>query len=251
MNNVVVGLAVVVVLSGIYFFNKEEPKVVDNARYKQEQKMTREEIKRLNAQIAFLQDRLNSMATDDKDSQEVAKLKDQLNALKNTVVVNDTASFEPPKEIEGYSEVYDYIEKNDLKPMFEEQDTKKLKDGTPYNIYSNDTDTGYKEGITPPTTPVATSINVNGEELFIIVGSSTQQVAVLTTPEQGTQKLVVAQVTETNTADDISPPVPPSLLTANSGDSSESSFAPPSTPTLGTGSALPDVPDESVPSEGQ
>lgn len=250
MNNIVVGAAVVVILSGVYLFNKEEPKVINTQKHKKEQRMSREEIKKLNAKISFLQERFNSLSIEDKNNEEIKRLRDQLYTLKSNI---SEAASNPTKKIEGYSAVYDYTEKNNLKPMFDEEDQKKLKDGTPYNIYSDEEDDGYKEGITPPTTPVSSSININGEEIYIIVGSGTHQVAILSTPSNGVQSLVVKELTDTNSSD-ISPPVPPDVLDPNppskpsqpSQPETENSFTPPMAPTLGTGNTLPNVPNENL-----
>jgi hypothetical protein len=218
MSNIIVGIIAVILVIGIYFFNKEEPKTLNTKKDNKEREMTQEQIKKLSEQILLLKDKLASLSKKNSYNED-------LDELKNQIVIPINNSKEELKVIKGYSASYEYIEKNNLKPMYKESEKKILKDGTTYNIYSNTINKGYFEGITPPTTPISSSINVHGEELYIIVDSSTQQVAVLTISAQGEEELIVRELQETNT-ENISPPVPPNTLTQ--------------------GSILPTVPDEDV-----
>ena len=182
--------------------------------------MTQAQIKKLNEQIVFLKDRLSSLSQNNIENEEVEKLKNQLLDLKNKIVTSNKTAKDKTTVIKGYSAIHDYIEKNDLNPMFEEKDQKKLKDGTPYNIYSNETDTGYSNEMLPPKTPVSSSVTLNEEEIDIIVSSNTDQIAILTTPFQGVEELTVTKLNNTN------------------------KFTPPMAPSLEEDNTLPTVPDE-------
>ena len=218
MINIIITVVAVVILSlTLIFSSNDESKNLNNDNHENKQVMTSDEISELKEQIDYLRNRLSSITNLTTNDNEISDLKNKLSSLtkkliakqKNTKEIKEVKKDNDnnaTKTITGYQNVYEYIEKHDLKPVYEE--VKELKDGTPYNIYADKVKRNDKDSSTPPASPVESLVYVYGQKVYAMVDPNTQKVAVLTTSNQDEQELTVMDLTN-ESSDVSSPPLPP------------------------------------------